>query len=107
MIRTSSHPQGALVAYEKPADASVSDLFKGDEVISAAYLDLGKVQVFFFTLIVVFAYGAAVGAMFYGAQAVSSLPDLSTGMVALLGISHAGYLTAKAVPSNPAHYQHA
>jgi hypothetical protein len=63
--------------------------------------------VFFFTLIVVFAYAAAVGAMLYGARAVSSLPDLSTGMVALLGISHAGYLTAKAVPSNPAHYEHA
>jgi hypothetical protein len=31
-------PQGALVAYEEPADASVSDLFKGDEVISAASL---------------------------------------------------------------------
>src|ERR671920_266783 len=56
-------PQGALVAYQEPDDASVSDLFKGDEVISAAYLDLGKVQVFFFTLIVVFAYGAAVGAL--------------------------------------------
>lgn len=99
-------PQGALVAYQEPGDASVSDLFKGDEVISAAYLDLGKVQVFFFTLIVVFAYAAAVGALIYGARNVSALPELSTGMVALLGISHAGYLTAKAVPSNPAHYEH-
>jgi hypothetical protein len=97
-------PQGALVAYEQPTDASVSDLFKGDEVISAAYLDLGKVQVFFFTLIVVFAYAAEVGAMLYSTRTVSSLPDLSTGIVALLGISHAGYLTAKAVPSNPQDY---
>jgi hypothetical protein len=75
-------------------------------VISAAYLNLGKVQVFF-TLIVVFAYGAAVGAMLYGAHVVSSLPDLSTGIVAQLGISHAGYLIAKAIPSDPAHNERA
>lgn len=98
-------PQGALVAYERPRDASVSDLFKGDEVIAAAYLDLGKVQVFFFTLIVVFAYAAEVGSLLYGApHPIKSLPDLSTGIVALLGISHAGYLTSKAVPSSPADY---
>jgi cell division protein FtsL len=102
-----ANPQGALVAYQQPRDASVSDLFKGDEVISAAYFDLGKVQVFLFTLIVVFAYAAEVGAMLYSTRTISSLPELSTGIVALLGISHAGYLTAKAVPSNPADYERA
>jgi len=98
-------PQGALVAYKAPNCASVSDLFKGDEVISAAYFDLSKVQVFFFTLIVVFAYGAQVGAMLYGTRTIFALPELSTGIVTLLGISHAGYLTSKGVPSNPAHYE--
>ena len=100
-------PQGALVAYEQPENASVSDLFKGDKVISAAYFDLGKVQVFLFTLIVVFAYAAEVGAMLYSMRIISALPELSTGIVALLGISHAGYLTAKAVPSNPQDYTRA
>src|SRR5215213_5180271 len=100
-------PQGALVAYEQPENASVSDLFKGDEVISAAYFDLGKVQVFLFTLIVVFAYAAEVGAILYSTRTISALPELSTGIVALLGISHAGYLTAKAVPSNPQVYTRA
>jgi hypothetical protein len=104
--RKLADPQGSLVAYERPRDASVSDLFKGDEVVSAAYLDLGKVQVFFFTLIVVFAYAAEVGSLLYGVpHPIKSLPDLSTGIVALLGISHAGYLTSKAVPSNPADYE--
>ncbi len=98
-------PQGALVAYKAPNCASISDLFKGDEVISAAYFDLSKVQVFFFTLIVVFAYAAQVGAMLYGSRTIFALPELSTGIVALLGISHAGYLTSKGVPSNPAHYE--
>ena len=103
--RKLADPQGSLVAYERPRDAGVSDLFKGDEVVSAAYLDLGKVQVFFFTLIVVFAYAAEMGALLYGTpHPIRALPDLSTGIVALLGISHAGYLTSKAVPSNPADY---
>jgi hypothetical protein len=65
------------------------------------------VQVFLFTLIVVFAYAAEVGAMLYSTRVISALPELSTGIVALLGISHAGYLTAKAVPSNPQDYTHA
>lgn len=93
-------PQGVLVTYTNPERASVSDLFKGDEVgPSAAYLEAGKVQMFFFTLIVGFAYATSVGSMFSSGAAVSSLPDLSSGMVALLGISHAGYLGAKAVPA--------
>ena len=104
--RKLADPQGSLVAYERPRDAGVSDLFKGDEVVAAAYLDLGKVQVFFFTLIVVFAYAAEIGALLYGTpHPIKALPDLSTGIVALLGISHAGYLTSKAVPSNPADYE--
>ena len=103
--RKLTDPQGSLVARKRPRDASVSDLFKGDEVVSAAYLDLGKVQVFFFTLIVVFAYAAEIGDILYGMpHPIRALPDLSTGIVALLGISHAGYLTSKAVPSNPADY---
>ena len=102
-----AEPQGALVAYKAPACASVADLFKGDEVISAAYFDLSKVQVLFFTLIVVFAYAAEVGAMLYGGRSIFALPELSTGIVTLLGISHAGYLTSKSVPSNPAHYERA
>lgn len=93
------------MAYKDPDCASVSDLFKGDEVIAAAYFDLSKVQVFFFTLIVVFAYAAEVGAMLYGDRAIFALPELSSGIVTLLGISHAGYLTSKGVPSNPAHYE--
>ena len=45
--------------------------------------------------------------MLYSTRIISALPELSTGIVALLGISHAGYLTAKAVPSNPQDYTRA
>lgn len=89
----------------QPGEASVSDLFKGELVGSRNYLEVGKVQMFFFTLIVVFAYGKAVAASFdMGGEMINSLPDLSAGILALLAISHAGYLANKNVsiePQNP------
>lgn len=48
---------GRGVIKEYPTKANISDLFKGDEVSNAVQLDLGKVQMFYFTLILVFAYG--------------------------------------------------
>ena len=94
--------EGLLVTRATPQDSRVSDLFTGDEVGSAAQLELGKVQMFFFTLVVVFAYGIAVGGGFYSAGGVpKALPDLSEGMVVLLLISHAGFLGAKSIPASP------
>jgi len=65
--------------------ASVADLFKGELVGSKDHLEVGKVQMFFFTLLVVFAYGKAIAAGFDNAgEVISSLPDLSAGILALL-----------------------
>jgi len=84
-----------------PNEARVSDLFKGELVGSKNYLEVGKLQMFFFTLIVVFTYGKAIGSGFDNAgEAIDSLPELSAGMLALLAISHAGYLANKSVPFN-------
>lgn len=98
--------EGQIVVNNKSEDASFTDMFKGEEVGNAAYLDLGKVQMFFFTLITWFVYATALGAMFTAsvrpdAPKISGFPDLDTGMVALLGISHAAYLANKAVPHTP------
>jgi hypothetical protein len=46
--------------------ADVSDLFRGDEITDAAQLDLGKVQMFCFTLALVFAYGVQLANLFEG-----------------------------------------
>jgi hypothetical protein len=82
--------------------ASVADLFKGELVGSKDHLEVGKVQMFFFTLLVVFAYGKAIAAGFDNAgEVISSLPDLSAGILALLAISHAGYLANKNVSIEP------
>lgn len=90
--------KGTLVVKCSPADASWYDLFMGEEVGNGSHLDLGKVQMFYFTWILVIAYGAALADTFHGLSTVTSFPNLSQGMVALLGISHAGYLTNKAIP---------
>ena len=67
-------------------------------------LKMAKVQMFFFTIIAAVSYEAA---LLYTVQAVSpalvvSLPQLSEGFLALLGISHASYLTSKSICSTPA-----
>jgi hypothetical protein len=94
--------QGLLVTKAKPQDASISDFFRGDEVGSAAQMEVGKVQMFFFTLIVVLAYAILLGSILYGAGGLpKELPDVSEGMVVLLLISHAGFLASKAVPASP------
>ena len=89
---------GQIVVKNNPDDARMSDLFKGDETGNAAQVDLAKIQMFYFTLILVFVYAVALGNLLAGYEAITQFPDLDQGMVALLGISHAGYLTSKAVP---------
>lgn len=91
---------GTLFKNPTVNDASFSDLFEGNEVGNAAHVDLGKVQMFFFTVIVAIAYIAALWDVIsaggiYGAN--FAFPVLSDGMVALLGISNASYLASKGV----------
>lgn len=91
---------GQVVMNEQPEDAHWSDMFRGGEAGNATHLDLGKVQMFCFTLILVLAYGAALAAMFAGAEGkIMELPGLGSGIVFLLGLSHAGYLANKILPN--------
>lgn len=89
--------KGVIVVNEDMHDASFADMFKGEEAGNAVQLDLAKVQMFYFTLGTVIAYGTAIASMFASADVFSKFPAISQGMVALLGISHAGYLTNKAI----------
>lgn len=93
--------QGTLYSNPSINDAAFSDMFEGDEVGNAAYLDLAKVQMFYFTIIIVLTYmvqlWSEMGKLNGSAQLVTKLPELSQGMIALLGISHAGHLAGKGV----------
>lgn len=91
--------RGQLVVNENPDTARIADLFQGSETGNAGQLDLGKLQMFFFTLVLLFAYGTALAALFKtNGGKITALPAMDAGMLALLSISHAGYLVNKALP---------
>ncbi len=93
-----ANSQGTLYANTKIGDASLEDMFQGDEVGNTAYVDLSKVQMFYFTIIAVIAYASALYSVMPGLVAPEKaiMPVPSDAFVALLGISHAAYLTSKA-----------
>jgi hypothetical protein len=90
---------GQIVVNQTPQAAQWSDLFRGSETGNAGQLDIGKLQMFFFTLVLVLAYGSGLAALFNdNAERIAALPAIDSGMLTLLGISHAGYLVSKAIP---------
>jgi hypothetical protein len=91
---------GQIVEKLDPKDSSVGDMFRGEEVGNWASVDLSKLQMFYFTAILVLAYAFSLGTLLANAadQPITEFPAVDQSFVALLGISHAGYLSFKAVP---------
>jgi hypothetical protein len=90
--------QGTLYANARLSDACLTDLFEGDELINTARLDLAKVQMFYFTLIAAICVFVMVfKQLTTGGADLDHLPVLPDGLVAILGISHAGYLGSKGI----------
>lgn len=85
-----------LLAYKRDInDAEFSDMFKGDEQGNKKFIDMAKVQLFFFTLIIAFTYMIMLLSLIHNTasmDAIDSFPALNDGLVALLGISHVGFL---------------
>lgn len=54
-----ANSQGKLYSNASIKDASLTDMFQGDEVGNTAYLDVSKVQMFYFTVIAIIAYSYA------------------------------------------------
>ena len=94
--------QGVLPMNAESKQANLGDLFKGEELADYAHVDIAKVQMFFFTLATVLGYAAVLWTFPFEVQeGVLKFPELSSSLVTLLGISHAGYLTVKAAPKTP------
>lgn len=95
---------GAVVFNTQLKNASLADLFEGDEVGNFVQVDLSKVQMLLITIVIVVAYATALSAMFLGAKStgITQFPDVDSSMVALLAISHSGYLVYKAIPHTSA-----
>jgi hypothetical protein len=64
-----------------------------------ALLDVAKIQMFFFTILAILSYATATGASLRSGVIPTSLPDVGEGLLAILGISHGGYLMSKAASS--------
>jgi hypothetical protein len=96
-IGADAERKGTLNSNADIKDASFSDLFQGDEKGNCEHIDMAKVQMFFFTLIIAFSYMVLLVNLILNSDAteLDSFPELSDGLVALLGISTAGYLANK------------
>lgn len=93
---------GKLYANPTIQDARITDMFQGDEIGNTAYVDISKVQMFLFTIIIMMSYCYDIYAMLGSSTAEKlAMPVLSGSVVALLGISHAGYLTSKTADHTP------
>jgi len=81
------------------SDASVGDMFQGDELVDAHTSDLSKVQMFFFTIVSAVVFLGTADAMFTNMKSIGDvlIPQLPENLIALMGISHAAYLGNKAV----------
>lgn len=92
--------KGPVVYNKLPTDAAWTDMVTGDELSNGAHLDLAKVQMLFFTIAIIVSYVYAIWRLFGFAPAdgLTAFPDLDESAIALLGISHSGYLVNKAVP---------
>lgn len=96
--------QGVLYANANIKDAAFSDIFEGDEVGNTAYVDVAKVQMFFFTIVAAFAYGTLIFKWLWGWESLKNpaiFPDLNEGLIAILGISHAGFLGSQSTTQTP------
>lgn len=89
---------GLLAFNEDAKKAKFSDIFKGDEKGNEDFVDMAKVQMFFFTLIIAFTYMLLLINLIYATtdfKTFGGFPPLDDGLVALLGISSGGYLGNK------------
>lgn len=94
--------QGILVVNAAPRDATLWDMFRGEEPANFDLIDIGKVQMFIFTLIAVLTYLVALFQLLGQKPAqIEAMPALDHGLVFILGISHAGYLGSKWTDKQP------
>jgi hypothetical protein len=74
-------------------------MFGGDEVGNAAYVDLSKVQMFFFTMVAALIYVVLLYQTLETTAAanLTSFPALGGGLLGVLGLSHGARLGMSAV----------
>jgi hypothetical protein len=95
---TNPDTEGSLVVYTDPDQTGWTDLVSGEETGNAATVDVGKLQLLYFTAVALFVYGAAIFTKLAGAGADLAFPPLDASFVGILGLSNAGALAYLAAP---------
>lgn len=101
--KSMTEAEGLLHKNADPSQAQWVDLFRGEEIGNYRLIDMSKVQMFFFTVMIILAYGASVIALLYSGSSVLrnplgvEYPSFSNSLNALLGFSHGAYLSVKTV----------
>lgn len=90
--------RGSEVVNRRPNQARFTDMFRGEEGDNHNLPDIGKIQNFIITVIVALAYFLELAGAFFESSSITAFPALDQSIITLVGISHAGYLTLKAVP---------
>ncbi len=96
---------GILKINKSVDEATLGDMFQGNEVGNYNLIDLSKVQMFLFTIAIGVAYSAALVGLFQGNILNPfgvELPEFSNSLNVLLGISHAGYIATQSVDHSQA-----
>ena len=98
-----SDREGVLYSNPGPTDARFTDMFEGEELANAQLLDIGKLQMFLFTAVIATVYGIQLYQLIAHNDVSDdvSLPKVNDGLLALLGVSHAGYLGTKGITQTP------
>jgi hypothetical protein len=96
--------EGMLHKNASPTQACWSDIFRGTTVGTYKQVEMAKVQMFFFTVVILLAYGGAIVALLHNRAALLNplgmdFPAFSESLNALLAISHGAYLTTRATVS--------
>lgn len=96
---TDRNRTGLIHANASPAEAKWIELFRGDEVGNYQMIDVSKIQMFLFTIGIIFSYGVLIAALLTNTEEMAmnmiSLPPFSDSLNTLLGLSHSGYLIVK------------
>jgi hypothetical protein len=92
---------GSRVDNVSLVQARWTDMFQGEGVDNYHTLDVGKIQMFFFTVVLVLAYAAAFAREAFVVEAYTApgrfdFPAFEGSLVALLGVSSVAYLLNKA-----------
>ena len=111
VLRFFSGKTSGLSVNATESQASLADLFLGEEEANKGIVDISRLQNVIFTTMLSFGYGAFVfgiargidykevfDALNSGHVLLASLPDPGSTFTELLGLSHATYLVTKAAP---------